>query len=99
MVLRHTTGLPNWGNDAGVQRRYLRTDSTFSIRARVFYFLQRLVEKLTKKPLNELMQQDEFTPLGMNNSSYTWIDKFDTVAAFGNSAEMVNRHKNQKCCL
>jgi len=94
MVLRHTTGLPNWGNDAGAKLIFT-PDSTFSYSGEGFLFLQRVVEKLTNKPLNDLMQQEVFTPLGMNSSGYTWIDKFDTVAAFGNSTEMVNRHKNQ----
>jgi tetratricopeptide (TPR) repeat protein len=30
----------------------------------------------------------------MQNSSYVWINKFDTVSSFGNSPEEINRHKN-----
>jgi hypothetical protein len=53
------------------------------------------VEKLTGKTLNEIAQQEVFTPLGMASSSYTWTERFDTLAAFGNSPDAINRHKKQ----
>jgi len=93
MVLRHTTGLPNWGGKYA--ELIFRPDSTFSYSGEGFQYLQHAVEKLTGKSLNELAQQEVFTPFGMTNSSYTWTDKFGTLAAFGNSPEAVNRHKNQ----
>ena len=94
MVLRHTTGLPNWGDDKFAKLLFT-PDSTFSYSGEGFQYLQRVVEKLTKKSLNEIAQQEVFTPLGMTSSSYTWTDKFDTLAAFGNDSNAVNRHKNQ----
>lgn len=93
MVLRHTTGLPNWGDKYA--ELIFTPDSTFSYSGEGFQYLQRVAEKLTNKSLNELAQQEVFTPLGMTNSSYEWTDKFDTLAAFGNSPEAVNRHKKQ----
>ena len=93
MVLRHTTGLPNWG---GKYAELIFTpDSTFSYSGEGFQYLQRVVEKLMKKPLNEIAQQEVFTPLGMTNSSYEWTDKFTETAAFGNSADATKRHSNQ----
>jgi CubicO group peptidase (beta-lactamase class C family) len=94
MVLRHTTGLPNWGDDAGVKLIF-PPDSTFSYSGEGYLFLQRVMEKRLNKSLNDIMQEEVFTPLKMENSSYVWIDKFDTVSAFGNSEEAKNRHKNQ----
>jgi CubicO group peptidase (beta-lactamase class C family) len=94
MVLRHTTGLPNWGDDKGV-RLIFTPDSTFSYSGEGFQYLQRVIEKLTGKSLNELAQQEVFTPFGMTNSSYEWVPKFDTLAAFGNSPDAINRHKKQ----
>lgn len=94
MVMRHTTGLPNWGNDKGAKLIF-SPDSTFSYSGEGFQYLQRVVEKLTNKSLNEIAQEEVFTPLGMTNSSYTWTDKFDTLSAFGNSTDAVNRHKRQ----
>ncbi|MBS1500596.1 MAG: serine hydrolase [Bacteroidetes bacterium] len=93
MVLRHTTGLPNWGDKYA--ELIFTPDSTFSYSGEGFQYLQHVVEKLTGKPLNELAHREVFTPLGMTNSSYEWTEKFDTTAAFGNSEDAVNRHKKQ----
>src|ERR1700754_1962063 len=95
MVLRHTTGLPNWG-DKKFARLIFTPDSTFSYSGEGFQYLQRMVEKLMNKPFNNIAQQDVFTPLGMTNSSYEWTDKFNTLAAFGNSPDVVNSHKIQQ---
>lgn len=94
MVLRHTTGLPNWGNDT-VAKLIFTPDSVYSYSGEGFQYLQRVIEKLTNKSLNEIAQQEVFSPLGMTHSSYTWSDKFDTLSAFGNSADAVSGHKKQ----
>lgn len=94
MVLRHSTGLPNWG-DKRYARLIFTPDSTFSYSGEGFQYLQRVVEKLTGKSLNEIAQQEVFVPLGMTSSSYTWNNKFDTLSAFGSSPDAVNGHKKQ----
>lgn len=48
----------------------------------MYGYLQRVVEKITGKPLHEVMQEKVFTTLGMNRSSYTWRKDFDTNFAF-----------------
>jgi hypothetical protein len=53
-------------------------------------YLQKVVERIAGKPLNEFITEKVFNPLGMDNSSYTWRDDFDQKAAaphdgFGNS--------------
>jgi CubicO group peptidase (beta-lactamase class C family) len=92
MVLRHTTGLPNWGDDKGAKLLFT-PDSCFSYSGEGYVFFQRVIEKLTNKPLNDIMREEVFVPLNMTASSYTWESKFDTLAAFGNSTEAINRHK------
>lgn len=93
MVLRHTTGLPNWGNDSTATLLF-PPDSCFSYSGEGYLFLQRILEKKLNKQLDQIMQKEVFTPLRMENSSYVWINKFDTVSSFGNSPEEINRHKN-----
>jgi CubicO group peptidase (beta-lactamase class C family) len=93
MVLRHTTGLPNWGNDS-IAKIMFPPDSCFSYSGEGYLFLQRVMEKKLNKPLNQIIQEEVFSPLKMENSSYVWIDKFDSVSSFGNSQEEINRHKN-----
>jgi CubicO group peptidase (beta-lactamase class C family) len=94
IVLKHKTGLPNWGNEKGVKMMFT-PDSCFSYSGEGFVFLQRVVEKITGKPLNQVANEEVFGPLNMTGSSYEWTNKFDTVSAFGNSAEQIKRHSNQ----
>ena len=94
MVLSHRTGLPNWG-DEKYAKLIFTPDSCFSYSGEGFLFLQRVVEKITGKTLNQLANEEVFTPLNMNSSSYEWTSKFDTVSAFGNSPDQIKRHSNQ----
>jgi len=94
MVLSHKTGLPNWSRP-GPAKLMFPPDSCFSYSGEGFVFLQRTVEKITGKTLNELATEEVFVPLNMTNSSYEWTNKFDTVSAFGNGARQVKNHSNQ----
>lgn len=94
MVLRHTTGLPNWGDSSGAKLLF-PPDSCFSYSGEGYQFLQKTVEKITGKTLNQLAQAEVFGPLQMTHSSYQWITKFDTVSAFGNGPEEIKRHSVQ----
>jgi len=93
MALKHTTGLPNWGDDSTVNLLFT-PDSCFNYSGEGYLFLQRVVEKILHEPLNNIMQQEVFTPLKMESSSYMWDDRFDTLSSFGNGQEEINRHKN-----
>jgi CubicO group peptidase (beta-lactamase class C family) len=81
MVLSHTTGLPNWGgtpleliNDPGQEWGYSGEG---------FVFLQRAMERLTDRSLQELAEAEVFGPLGMGETSFVWRDSFDTLKATG----------------
>jgi CubicO group peptidase (beta-lactamase class C family) len=95
MVLRHTTGLPNWGDDQ-FARLIFPPDSTYSYSGEGFQYLQRAVERLTHKSLNEVAKEEVFTPLGMTSSSYSWLDQFDSLSAFGDSPDAINGHKAER---
>lgn len=94
IVLKHRTGLPNWGNEKGAKLMFT-PDSCFSYSGEGFVFLQKSVEKITGKPLNQIANEEVFGPLNMASSSYKWTSKFDTLSVFGNSAEQIKRHSNQ----
>jgi len=93
MALRHTSGLPNWGNDSGVALQFT-PDSCFSYSGEGYWFLQRAVEKISGKPLNSVMQEEVFTPLGMKHSSYVWNRYMDAAAAKGLTSIDKNKHGN-----
>ncbi len=85
MLLSHTSGFPNF--------RYLNADHKLNINfepgSRYAYsgegiiLLQRVVEAITKQPLNTLMQSRVFQPLGMIRTSMVWEKRFDSDYANG----------------
>lgn len=85
MLLDHTSGFPNW--------RWLEDDHTLKIHfdpgSRYAYsgegivLLQRVVETVTIKPLEELMQQHIFHSFGMTRTSMIWQPQFETDYANG----------------
>ena len=48
-----------------------------------FVFLQRVVEKVTGRPLDDHVNESVFGPLGMSSSSFLWRDRFEGHFATG----------------
>ncbi len=74
MVLRHTSGLPNWS-----PRRLtfdFQPGSAWQYSGEAFMLLQRAVEAATGQTLDALMQREVFEPLGMASSSFRWQPSF-----------------------
>ncbi|HEU4697622.1 MAG TPA: serine hydrolase domain-containing protein [Gemmatimonadales bacterium] len=105
-VLGHTTGLPNWRREPGPLVPASDPGSTFSYSGEGFFFLQRVVERVTDTPIARLMHERVFAPLGMRDTSYVWRADFearmatgydekgeglDTYAAIGRRAEEIAR--------
>jgi CubicO group peptidase (beta-lactamase class C family) len=85
-VLSHSSGWRNWRNNKDTP---LTADfppgSRFSYSGEGYFFLQRVVEKLTGKGLLRLSREHIFEPLGMTSSSYLWRPELDTRLATGHS--------------
>jgi CubicO group peptidase (beta-lactamase class C family) len=77
-VLSHSSGWRNWRNNRDTP---LTSDfepgSRFAYSGEGFYFLQRVVEKLTGQALGRLARERIFTPLGMQSSGYIWRPELD----------------------
>lgn len=70
MLLQHTAGLPNW---ASGPLRFEGTPGTrWGYSGEGYVLLQRAVESVMQRPLDEVMQDLVFAPLGMGRSSYRW---------------------------
>ncbi|RDC65610.1 serine hydrolase [Adhaeribacter pallidiroseus] len=80
MVLSHTSGFPNWRNNDSLRINF-EPGQKFSYSGEGYVYLQKVVEKITGKPLNDFITEKVFRPLGMPNSSYVWRPDFDTKAA------------------
>jgi CubicO group peptidase (beta-lactamase class C family) len=81
-VLSHSSGWRNWRNN---RETMLTSDfppgSRFSYSGEGFFFLQRIVEKLTGKGLPRLARERVFDPLGMKSSGFIWRAELDPVLA------------------
>jgi CubicO group peptidase (beta-lactamase class C family) len=83
MVLSHATGLPNWGGDTLRVRFDPGTDYGYS--GEGFLYLQKALERMTGRSLEELATREVFRPLGMTRSSYVWQQRFAGHAAWARS--------------
>lgn len=79
MVLSHTSGLAEFQEfDTGEPVRLLfAPGSSFSYSGEGYWFLQKVVEKLTNKPLEQVMQEEVFKPLHMQSSTYMQNNDMD----------------------
>jgi CubicO group peptidase (beta-lactamase class C family) len=87
IVLSHRTGFPNWPADDGSVSIYFTPGERFSYSGEGYIYLQRVVEQITGKSLNQYMTEAVFTPLGMTSSSYVWRPDFDALTATGHDSE------------
>lgn len=89
MALSHTTGLPNWRWFEPDQKLRLRFEpgTRFSYSGEGMTLLQVVVEKVTGKPLERLMQEQVFGPYGMAMSSYRWQPRFEADYAVGHATD------------
>jgi len=73
MLLQHTAALPNW---AGGPLRFEGTPGErWSYSGEGYVLLQRAVETVMRRPLDEVMQALVFDPLGMGHSNYRWTPR------------------------
>jgi tetratricopeptide (TPR) repeat protein len=81
MVLSHGTGLPNWGGE----RLVLRFDpgTAYGYSGEGFIYLQKAVEHVTRRSLDDLARAEIFQPLGMTRASFVLQDRFAGDAAYG----------------
>ncbi len=75
MVLSHTSGLPNWRTKDLIFK--YKPGERFSYSGEGYVWLQRVIEHLKEKPLEDLAQEYVFKPLGMTRSSYVFLEKFE----------------------
>ena len=83
IVLSHRTGFPNWPADDGSVPIYFTPGERFSYSGQGYIYLQRVVEQITGKSLDQYMNAAVFTPLGMTSSGYVWRSDFDARTATG----------------
>ncbi len=83
IVLKHTTGFPNWRPRGKSLTIYFTPGEKFSYSGEGFVYLQTVVERITGKAANDLVRELVFDPLGMSSSSYVWRKDYDAQSATG----------------
>lgn len=75
MALSHSPGFPNWRN--GQLKVLFSPGKRFSYSGEGFVYLQKVVEHLTQRSLEDLAREKVFKPLGMPRSSFIWQTAFE----------------------
>jgi CubicO group peptidase (beta-lactamase class C family) len=86
-VLTHTSGLPNIVRPETPLKTYFPPGDRFSYGSSAFAWLQRAMEKVAGKPLEELARERVFEPLDMTNSSLQWNERFESNHAQGHEID------------
>lgn len=83
--LSHSTGFANWRWFEPDQKFHIHFEpgSQYSYSGDGLGYLQFVIEKITGKKLNELMEEKLFRPIGMKNSSYTWQPAYEANYCVG----------------
>ena len=72
-VLSHTTGLQNWRNQRSPEFTFaFPAGEKFSYSGEGYFYLQRVVEKITATPFARYMRETVLAPLAMARSSYIY---------------------------
>lgn len=85
-LLSHSSGWRNWRNNTSTP---LTSDfepgSRWSYSGEGFFFMQRVVEKLTGKSISSLARERVFEPLGMKRSSLVGLEELEPFQASGHN--------------
>jgi CubicO group peptidase (beta-lactamase class C family) len=72
-LLSHSSGLQNWRNPQNDQFEFaFAPGEKFSYSGEGYFYLQRVVEKITGTPFARYMRERVLGPLGMTRSTYFW---------------------------
>lgn len=85
MLLSHTSGFPNWRafEDDHKLHIHFEPGTRFAYSGEGIDLLQLVVETITKRGLEDLMQERVFRPLGMTRTGMVWRPEFENNYANG----------------
>ncbi|MBI1932271.1 MAG: serine hydrolase [Ignavibacteriales bacterium] len=90
MILTHTSGMPNWrmGDEErnGPIPVYFKPGLKFNYSGEGIYYLQRVIENITKQPLEIFANDNLFDKLNLKSTSFVWRDNFDGQISTGHNS-------------
>lgn len=83
-VLSHSSGFQNWrfAKDDKLQIAF-DPGARFQYSGEGFFYLQRVVERVTGQSVTKFMRERVLGPLGMSSSSYTWLPEYERRTVWG----------------
>ncbi|WP_037348986.1 serine hydrolase [Sediminibacter sp. Hel_I_10] len=98
MCLNHTSGFQNWRSQDQKLQVFTAPGEIYNYSGEGFVYLQVVLEKLTGKGLEQLAREIIFEPLGMQNSSYEWKDRFenDFAISYAKNGGIYNKDKDNE---
>lgn len=94
MVLRHSSGLPNWAaNPLSKQWQQTPLKTGFEpgtgwrYSGEGFMFLQLAIQQILQQSLEQIAISEVFSPLQMKSSSFIWQPAFDSLGAYGHNKQ------------
>ncbi len=84
IVLSHRTGFPNWARGEQVDLAF-EPGERFQYSGEGYLYLQKVLEKITGRSLQKIVEEEIFIPLQMTHSSFIWKDKYQNNMAEGHS--------------
>lgn len=93
-ILSHTSGLPNWASRP--MPLLFTPGERFSYSGEGYFLLQKMLEKLTQRSLDQLMESNLFHPLGMNASVLWTPDLADRFSCGYDADGNVCKIRNQR---
>lgn len=94
-VLSHGTGLPNWG-EAPLPLIFTPGEE-FGYSGKGYTYLQTVVERLTGRRIDDLMQTEIFNPLGMEDAAMIWTGPLNRTLARTVDEKGNIEPKRQRC--
>jgi CubicO group peptidase (beta-lactamase class C family) len=85
-VLSHRTGLPNWRGDQPLASRW-PSGSQWGYSGEGFVYLQQVAESIVHEPFADHLAERVITPLGLNDTSLTWMHRYESQCAHPHDAE------------
>ncbi len=82
-VLSHTSGLPNWRQAPGPLAPSSEPGAIYAYSGEGYFYLQRVIERVTDRPIARMLRQDLLEPLGMTETSWVWRAQYDVPMAVG----------------
>lgn len=105
MCMSHTTGFQNLRfvdprtsvfNPNGKIAIYNKPGTKYGYSGEGWRLLQLVIEKITKRDLEDLAQEKVFKPIGMERTSYIWQERFEENFAFPHNSKEGNIGKKKR---